>query len=129
MNCENSIIKKQRIEVYSPCNLETGIRGFWLDDNGKLFDDNILIQSVNPYQFQRIKHNLFKRGELAVFYVENENAFIETKGGIEKLTTRKRQTIYNPITEKQTKALVEKYGGFTLFKNVDDTWIIEVWTK
>ena len=56
---ENNIfLKNENIEVYTPCSFETNIKGYWLDNNGKLYEDNILIQKVNELQYQTIKKNL-----------------------------------------------------------------------
>lgn len=129
MSFQKNLLLKKDIAVFIPCKFKTEIIGYWLDNKGKLFKDYIIIQHVNVYQYQRIKARLFSKGEKAVFYVQNDKAYIETMQGTETLTECKAQKIYNPITEKQIFSLCEKFGGFTLFKCSENTWKIEVWQK
>jgi len=125
---ENNIfLKNENIEVYTPCSFETNIKGYWLDNDGKLYIDNILIQKVNELQYQTIKKNLYNKGEKAIFYIQNEKAYIENLKGIETLT--KKQTFKTcMLTDTVIKMLCKEYNGITVFKNNDD-FIVETWTK
>jgi len=123
----NIFLKNKNIKVYTPCQFETGIKGYWLDDQGKLYKDNIIIQSVNALQFQGIKDKLYKAGEKAIFYIENERAYIEDKKG---LITLKNKKIVNRafINDFIIKEYCKIYNGITVFKN-KECYTIEIWQK
>lgn len=116
-------------KVYTPCNFETDIRGFWLDNNGKLFTDNLILQSVNIWQLQTIKKHLYQQGEQAVFYTENGTvAYIETKEKTQTLRTRKTQFIYSKnLSDAIIKNLCIQYGGCTIYTK-ENGLLIEVWS-
>jgi len=114
MNCENTILKQKNIKVYIPVNFDTSIKGYWLD-NEKLYCDNITIQSCNIYELQRIKHNLFNAGELAIFYVQNDIASIEDKKGTQ-LLRNKKEIYFKNINDDIIKEYCQKFGGCTVFK-------------
>ena len=122
---KNKILQRKTIKVYMPCNFKTGIVGFWVDDKGKLYRDNILIQSVNIYQYNRIKASLFKGGEKAIFYIENNNAIIEDKEGI-TILKEKKTFLHDAINENQIKEYCAIYGGCTVFK-AEGSFIVEAW--
>lgn len=117
-------------KVYTPCSFETDIKGFWLNNNGKLYADNLIIQSVDIWQLQTIKKHLYSQGEQAVFYTENGNmAYIEDKEQTQILRTRKTQFIYNKnLSGEIIKNLCNQYGGCTIYTKTNGL-LIEVWTK
>lgn len=127
MQYENKILQRKDIKVYTPCNFETNIKGYWLANNEKLHIDDIFIQSVNTYQFQRLKHSLYKRGEKAIFYVQNGQAHIEDKEGL-TLLKRKRIFPHNNLNDELIKDYCKTFGGCTVFK-IENSFIVEVWTK
>ena len=123
----NIFLKNENIEVYTPCSFETNIKGYWLDNDDKLYIDNIIIQKVNELQYQTIKKNLYNKGEKTIFYIQNEKAYIENLKGIETLT--KKQSFKTcMLTDTVIKMLCKEYNGITVFKSNDD-FIVETWTK
>lgn len=127
---KNQFLKIKNIKVYTPVSFESDTKGYWLDNDGKLYEDNIIIQSCNIQNLPRIKHILFSKGEKAVFYVQNGIAHIEDKAeGLTLLRECKRVTCYSNIIDKERiKKLCNKFGGCTVYKN-KNRYKIEVWTK
>lgn len=124
---KHKLLKEKKVKVYCPVNFKTDTTGYWID-NGKLYKDNLIIQSCNVYDYHTIKKHLFDNGELAVFSVKYGKAHIEDKKGIEVLKNRKTITSCKRPDEKQLILLCEKYGGLTVFKK-EGYYIIDVWTK
>ena len=102
---------RKTIQVYIPIKDTSNIKGYWVD-NGKVYIDNILISRYTPLQFERVKAHLFNSGELAIFYIVDDVAFIQGKDTLERLT---RCTILENITQEDIQGLLNKYSGFTYF--------------
>lgn len=115
----NIFLQQKKRKVFIPCQFKTGIFGYWIDDKNKLYTDNIIIQSVNAIQYNRLKDKLFNDGEKAVFYTENEKAFIEDKEKILKLN-KKREFYSSVINENTLKRLCAVYGGCTIYTIKDN---------
>lgn len=115
----NIFLQQKKRKVFIPCKIKTDVFGYWIDESGKLYKDNIIIQSVNAIQYNRLKNNLFKQGEKAIFYTENEKAYIEDKEKILKLN-EKREFYSNIINENVLKRLCADYGGCTVYAVKDN---------
>lgn len=110
----NIFLQQKKRKVFIPCNFKTDILGYWTDNEGNLYTDNIIIQSVNAIQYNRIKDKFFNEGEKAIFYIENEKAYIEDKEKILKLN-EKREFYSSVINENTLKRLCAVYGGCTVY--------------
>ena len=53
--------------IYQVVKEKTNIKGFWKDDTGKVYVDNIKKVKYSD----SIKHELFEAGELSVFYTKS----------------------------------------------------------
>lgn len=115
----NIFLQQKKRKVFIPCNFKTGIVGYWMDENGKLYRDNIIIQQVNALQYNRIKDKLFNEGEKAIFYTENGNAFIEDKEKI--VILKNKHVFYDTLLHDSTIIRVcKKYGGCTVYTIKDN---------
>ena len=123
---KDTLNKIKDIKVYTPCSFKTGIKGFWIDKAGVLYEDNILIQSASLSGYNRIKHLLYKAGELAIFHVKNETAYIEDKKGLTVLKNTQDIIFSKYPHELILKSVCEKFGGCTVFK-IDVGYKIVIW--
>jgi len=115
----NIFLQQKKRKVFIPCKFKTDILGYWVDNESNLYTDNIIIQSVNALQYNRIKDKLFNEGEKAIFYTENENAFIEDKEKILKLNEN-REFYSSIINENVLKRVCADYGGCTVYAVKDN---------
>jgi hypothetical protein len=129
----NIFLQQKKRKVFIPCKFKTDILGYWADNEGKLYTDNIIIQQVNALEYNRIKDKLFSEGEKAIFYTENDKAYIEDKEKILKLN-EKREFCSSIINENTLKRLCADYGGCTVYAVKDiygqlSHYKIEYWSK
>lgn len=106
---------------------KTDIKGFWKDDKGKIYIDNIkTIPIKSEGQFQYESDILFKLGELAIFYILGDNAFVKDKeGNTQRL---KERIILKPekLSKEYVKGLINEYSGLTIYRK-DTGFRIEIW--
>jgi hypothetical protein len=103
----------KNISVYIPVKFNTSVKGYWTDKAGKIYIDNILIQICNGLQALRIKANLFNSGELAIFYIQEDIAYIQSKDTLERLTDK---IIIENVKTSDIPALLKRYSGLTYFE-------------
>jgi len=113
----------KNIKVYIPVKFDSTIKGYWKDSTGKVYIDNILIQACTGLQFERIKANLFKQGEQAIFYIQDDIAYIQGHNTLERLT---RCIIIENVQANDIQGLLNKYTGFTYFINEKQAHIWQV---
>ena len=109
--------------IYQVTKEKTNIRGYWQDDNGKLYRDNIKQVKYNS----NLKQQLFDSGELAVLYINSKgHAIIEDNTGHD--TVLKNKVIFEckVFTVKILKDFLKKYGGITVYK-LYTGYIVEAW--
>jgi len=100
---------RKNISIYIPVKFETSIKGYWKDNTGKIFIDNILIQVCNELQALRIKANLFNSGELSVFYKDNLCAMIGDAQGKRTYLYNQKLLRFKKISAGLFKALLKDY--------------------
>lgn len=108
----------------------TNIKGYWQDDN-KVFIDNIVIVPCKTKEILKDKINeLFKIGELAVFYTSAEKRYIQNNKGT--TTTLNKKEIFKYRKGYRNiqiiKDILKKYGGCTVY-NKKGYILIEVYTN
>jgi hypothetical protein len=118
-------------KLYTITKEKSKIRGFWRDENGKIFRDKIAIKYFNYNDFKIAREKLFASGEKAVFYVleytyKSDFAYIESASG-------EAQALRHCITwqEKKlrpsfVKALLCQHNGLTIFKT-EKGFTLELW--
>ena len=107
----------------------TKAKGFWLDNTGKVFIDNVIITSYS----QRVKlekgiRSLFVKGEKAVFYkADNLGYCIDNTG---KKEVFKNRLLIRRLKLKisEIKNLLKKFNGLTIYncKKTRGLYFIEV---
>ena len=114
--------------LYSVTKQKTKSVGFWQDNNGKVFRDNIEKVFCNGKTLYYTKKVLFSNGEKAVFYKDFENAIIENENG-------QKQILRHCITWKEkrlkasfVKALLVQHNGFTITREGNE-FSIELWKE
>jgi len=114
--------------LYNPVKYKTGVRGYWLADNGKLYKDNISLLYLNNDNIEDVKLDLFNQGELSVFYKDNLCAVIENAQGIRTYLYNQKLLKFKHISAGLFKALLKDYKGFTVYKN-KGYYLIEIWQE
>ena len=112
--------QRKTIQVYCPIKQDSSIKGYWKDNTGKVYIDNIIISRYTPIQFLRIKAHLFNSGELAIFYIVDDIAYIQSKDTIQRLT---RRIVLDDIQADDIQGLLDIYGGLTYFTNTKQAHI------
>lgn len=116
--------------IYEVTKEKTRIKGFWKDDKGKVYIDNIkLYFPQDSLDFEGKLSYLFAKGEVCVFVRGRNKAFIQyplTDHIIEltNLTTLERER----LSFQEIKDLLNKYNGLTIFKSYKG-YLIELWTN
>ena len=111
---------KKTIKVYCPIKQASSIKGYWKDNIGKVYVDNILISRYTPIQFLRVKGSLFNGGEQAIFYIVDDVAYIQSKDTLQRLT---RRTILENVKADDIQGLLSQYGGLTYFTDRQEVHI------
>lgn len=109
---------------------ETDIKGYWLDNKGKLYIDNIKIVGAVGYRaVYSIKQDLFKtKKQEAIFYKEGKRAFVEDKEGNIKNLRYCLTWEEDNLTEAYIKALVKVHGGLTVY-TLKNGFKLEIWKE
>ena len=106
------------------------VKGFWLDDNKKLYIDNVFIKRYNSKdKFRQGIKALFIQGEKSIFYTQGKRAFLEdNKGKVDVLRHRLRLR-RSRLSGQEIKGLLRLYGGITIYnyKSIVGYYIIEVY--
>jgi len=112
--------------LYQVIKEKTNIRGYWKDDAGKLYRDNIKLVDYNRATVKR----LFADGELAVLYTNTSEAIVE--GANSSLIRLKNNRTFHvkKVSSKLFKNILESSNGFTVFKNLTfNDYTIEIWSE
>ena len=111
-------------KLFIPVKHKTNIKGFWQDDKGKVYIDNILIKKHNT--IDKDKAQLFGQGEKAIFYIHKGKAIIEDIKGniiILKYCIKYKES---PISKGYIKALLNQHEGLTIYRE-GASYTIEIW--
>jgi hypothetical protein len=129
---ENPIVLQQ--EVFVVVANETKIKGYWKNEQGKVYIDNIEVKTFLGIDFcyiQNLKRLLFAQGEEAIFIKDcNNNAIIEDKQGNKTKLVNRISWIE---TKKPSKELIEVLlkqsfiDGFTVYELEEDVFVIEIY--
>jgi hypothetical protein len=130
------------IKVFIPTTrgkIKTNVRGFWLNDNGKLFYDYIKIinynQSIKGFYYSNLLHNyldVIKRGynQEALFYTDEAGRGIvyQSKDSQEVLSNSK---VITHLGFKGLKDLIKTtlkdYNGVTVYQEARGVYTIEAY--
>ena len=107
----------------------TDCRGFWKDEKGKVYKDNIsLYRPESALDFENKVNDLFFKGEKAVFVRGTSKAFILYPDGKQEVLSKNQ--VFNVkrgnLRASFVKGLLRDFGGFTAYKQGDyitfETW-------
>lgn len=118
-------------KLYTITKEKSKIRGFWQDNNGKIFRDKIALQYLNYNDFKIAREKLFASGEKAVFYVleytyKNNLAMIEGANGESEALRHCITWQEKKLRPSFVKALLCQHNGLTIHKN-ENGFLIELW--
>ena len=116
-------------KIYEVTKSKTNIKGFWKDESGKVYIDNIKIYPLsNVLDFESKLFLLFKQGEKAVFCESKDKAFIIDENGGYKTLSNKVKLYRKTLSFNEIKNLLDENGGLTIFKR-EDYFKIEYWKE
>ncbi len=92
------------------------VKGFWLDDTGKVYIDNIHIKGYSNRQGlnEGIK-GLLSKGEKAVFHKEGNKGIITDRQGRRSILDKKIVLKRSRLSIKEVKGLLAIYKGLTIY--------------
>jgi len=120
---------KKTISFYECIKEKSNVKGYWLDNNKKLFIDNIKIRAISLFELAKVKHQAFKNGEKSIFYIWENTAIIEYSNN-SALTILRNRIIkkFSCITDKTILKYCQLFNGCTIHK-IDKVYFLEDWTK
>lgn len=117
-------------KLYECKKIKSDIRGFWIDNTGKVYIDNIFIKTINnSFDFNIEKQRLFDAGEKTIFYIKGyyNHAYIEYSTG--KIDILHNQNIIKvkTLSINDIKGFLKKHKGLTVFKDrINNQYIIDI---
>src|SRR5208283_3013455 len=113
--------------IYEVIKEKTSIKGFWQDDKGKIYIDNIkLYYPKNNIDFEDKVYSLFIQGEKSVFTRGQNKAFILTMAEDSIILENNFQLVRDKLSFNEIKNLLSIYNGLTIFK-IGQCFIIDIW--
>jgi len=110
--------------------IKSDVRGFWQDNNKKIYIDNIYIKYCHKLSLLYLLiEKSFNEKEKAIFYTVDDKAVILTSNYDFTILKNKKTIIREKLSIKEIKYLLEIYEGFTIFKNTSKNhinYIIEI---
>jgi len=111
---------------------ETKTKGYWKNEKGKVFVDNIELKSffaIEEDVFNIAKKLLFSKGEEAVFYKDcNNNAIIENKEGKKTKFSKRIAWIEGSNPSKEyIEVLLQQHNGLTIYQLEEEVFLIEIY--
>lgn len=111
---------------------DTGIQGYWKDNSGKVYIDNIALKSysiIDKHYFNTAKKLLFQSGEKCIAYKNYFNELIieYPDGKIDTLKNRITITYTCKPCELDIKLLLKKHDGLTVYKIDNGNYLIEIY--
>ena len=103
-------------------------KGFWKDEAGKIFVDNIRILDVNSRALRARATINFFNDELAIFYIQYKTAIIENSNGSVIELKNKHIKYVNKLSCKEIKEWLAKYGGVTVHAKSQYGYKLEAWS-
>ncbi len=118
--------------LFNIVSYDTKIKGYWIDENGKVYIDNIELQNypiIRNLEFLNAIKVLFSIGEKCVFYKDVYNQ------GVLRFPNRKWKVLKNRIawlenkkpSQKYIKALLNQHSGLTIYNMWEEKYLIEIY--
>ena len=116
------------IKLYTVTKKKTNIKGFWKDEKGKIFIDNIKIKSFCSYPRKEII-SLFNNGEKAIFCAWNDKHALIVDYNYNK-SILKHCITWNEkhLKPSYIKELLNQHSGMTIYRN-EGNFTIEIWKE
>jgi hypothetical protein len=107
------------------------VRGFWKDEAGKVYKDNIsLYAPASALDLENKVNDLFFRGEKAVFVRGVSKAFVLYPDNKQDVLTvcHSFNIERGQVKPSFVKKLLRDFGGFTVYKSAEG-FLFETWEK
>jgi len=113
--------------IYIPVKQKTNILGLWIDNNKKIYRDNIKIKNCSSSAKLQLEIALLiEDGEQAVFYVVHNAAYIHTQHKPLKILIHRIEIKEKNLRPSYIKLLLAQHGGLTIFRK-KNSYLIEIW--
>ena len=114
--------------LYEVVKHKTDIRGYWLDNKGKLYEDNIYLKGYySKGELLKDIKDIFKSSqEKAVFYRDSKQGHIINRNGKIDILSHRIIKTFKLLPLKDIRDLIVRYNGLTIFKG-QGSYTVEVW--
>lgn len=113
--------------IYEVTKQKTNIKGFWQDNNGKVYVDNIKLYYPKSFpDFQNKINLMFLQKEKCIFTLSKGKAFIIYENDYPVTLTKNIQFKREKLSFNEIKDLLSQYNGITVIKE-DNHFIIDIW--
>ena len=118
--------------LFTVTDKQTDIQGYWLDNNGKVYIDNIKLIKyflINNIFFNARIKTLFSNGEKCIFYkdIYNHGVLQYPCGKWEVLKTRIELIQDTKPSQEYIKKLLKVNNGLTVYKINNGQYLIEIY--
>lgn len=113
-------------------NKKSKIKGFWLDDSGKIYVDSIHIKNyTNRQGLNKGVKSLIASGEKCCFHKEGCRGIITDSKGKRAILRHRLMLKRYKLSITEIKTLLKKYNGLTIYncKKARGLYFIEVFYK
>lgn len=139
----NELLLSNECINYKPLNLfstlfktveySTDVQGYWKDNNGKLYIDNIELERfsiIEDTPFRYAKSNLFRNGEDCIFYKNKFNEGVIEYPKKSKTILRNRIAIIENSKPSidYIKELLKNNNGLTVYAIDTGKYLIEIYS-
>lgn len=111
----------------------TDIKGYWLDNKGKLYIDNIELITYGSIFLDRLQHDikrLFNSGENCIAYknVYNELLLVNPDNSYSILKNRIAWLEDKKPSKSYIKALLLQHNGLTIYRVDNGKYLLEIYS-
>ena len=118
--------------LFTVTDKQTDIQGYWLDNKGKVYIDNIIQEkyfAIDTCQFNARIKTLFSNGEKCIFYkdIYNHGILQYPCGKIEVLKNRIAWLENKKPSQEYIKELLNNNNGLTIYRLAIKKYLIEIY--
>lgn len=118
--------------LFYPVKYNTDVKGYWIDDNGKVYADNILMREytlIDIGLFYHAKEKLFKQCEKCVAFKNPYNELVLEYPNCKTEVLKNRIAWVEKAKPSQDyiKELLSHHGGLTVYRIDNSKYLIEIY--
>lgn len=123
-------MKKSDIEnkIFEVVKEKTSCRGYWKDETGKLYKDNIkLYKAENALDFENKVNDLFFKGEKCVFSRGVNRAYLIYPLLRQEELRQYTQVFITKLKSSIVKKMLKENNGLTVYR-LENGYLLETWS-